>query len=293
MGSGSMVDDFAALILTHGRPEKVLTMRTLRRSGYTGPVFLVVDDEDKALPAYREKYGDQVVTFSKREIAARFDEADNFEDRRTVFYARNAAFDVAKALGFNRFIQLDDDYTAFSFRAGKDQAYGTWNITCLDDVFGLLLEYFESIPAVSLCFCQGGDFIGGLGNGYVRDVTFKRKAMNTFICSTDRPFSFLGRVNEDVNTYVDGGRKGDLFITLMGVQIVQINTQQHSGGMTELYLDAGTYLKSFYSVMVAPSCVSIAEMGEVNRRIHHRVDWNTAVPVILRETHRKREAAHA
>ena len=282
-----MNEDFCALILTHGRPDRVLTHRTLRRSGYTGPIYLVVDDEDKALSLYREKYGEAVVTFSKAEVAARFDEADNFNDRRSVFYARNAAFDVAASLGFKRFIQLYDDYTAFSFRAGPSQEYGTWNITCLDEVFRLLLEYFESVPAASLCFCQGGDFIGGIENGYVRDVTFKRKAMNTFICSTDRPFRFSGRVNEDVNTYVMEGRRGLLFITLMGVQIVQINTQQNGGGMTDLYLDAGTFLKSFYSVMMAPSCVSIAEMGEVNRRIHHRVDWSSAVPVILRQEHRK------
>lgn len=280
-------DDFCALILTHGRPDRVLTLRTLERSGYTGPVFLVVDDEDKTLPEYRERYGDQVRVFSKSDIAARFDEADNFDDRRSIFYARNASFEIARELGFTRFIQLDDDYTAFSFRAGPAQEYGTWNITCLDEVFGLLLEYFDAIPAASLCFCQGGDFIGGLGNGAVENVTFKRKAMNTFICSTERPFAFVGRVNEDVNTYVAGGRRGLLFITLMGVQIVQLNTQTNSGGMTELYLDGGTYLKSFYTIMFAPSCVSITEMGEVNRRIHHRVDWQTAVPVILREEHRK------
>ena len=281
------LEDFAAFILTNGRPDKVRTFRTLRRSGYTGPIFLIVDDEDTALEQYREHYGEAVVTFRKGDIAERFEEADNFDDRRAIFYARNAAFEIARALGFRRFIQLDDDYTAFSFRAGARQEYGTWNITCLDEVFALLLGYYEATPAASLCCCQGGDFIGGAENKYVREVTFKRKAMNTFICSTERPFSFVGRVNEDVNTYVDAGRRGNLFITLMNVQIVQINTQQNSGGMTELYLDAGTYLKSFYSVMFAPSCVSIAEMGEVRRRIHHAVNWDAAVPVILREEHRK------
>ncbi|HHV0077680.1 hypothetical protein [Escherichia coli] len=30
-----MRDDFCAFILTHGRPDKVLTYRTLRRAGYT------------------------------------------------------------------------------------------------------------------------------------------------------------------------------------------------------------------------------------------------------------------
>ena len=283
-------EDFAAFILTHGRPDRVRTFRTLRRSGYTGPVVLIVDDEDPALDRYRERYGDAVVTFSKSDIAERFDEADNFDDRRAIFYARNAAFEIARALGVRRFIQLDDDYTAFSFRAGPRMEYGTWNITCLDEVFALLLDYFEETPAASLCFCQGGDFIGGAENAYVREVTFKRKAMNTFICSTDRPFPFLGRVNEDVNTYVEEGRRGRLFITLMNVQIVQINTQQNSGGMTELYLDAGTYLKSFYSVMLSPSCVKIGEMGEVRHRVHHAVNWDAAVPVIIREEHRKAQA---
>lgn len=42
-----MRDDFCAFILTHGRPGKVLTYRTLRRAGYTGKIFIVVDDEDK------------------------------------------------------------------------------------------------------------------------------------------------------------------------------------------------------------------------------------------------------
>jgi hypothetical protein len=282
-----MNEDFAAIILTHGRPDKVHTHRTLRRSGYTGPIYLVVDDEDPTLPLYRERYGDAVITFSKREVAGTFDEGDNFPGRRGVIYARNACFEIARGLGLRRFVELDDDYTAFSYRAGPAQEYGTWNVESLDEVFALLVEYFDSIPAASLCLCQGGDFIGGADNGYVRDVTFKRKAMNAYICGVDRPFEFVGRVNEDTNTYVEAGRRGVLFITLMGLQIVQINTQQSSGGMTEIYLDTGTYTKSFYSVMYAPSCVSITSMGEVNQRIHHRVEWKNAVPVILREGHRK------
>jgi len=40
-------DSFAALILTHGRPDNVITERTLRRQGYTGRIVFVLDDEDK------------------------------------------------------------------------------------------------------------------------------------------------------------------------------------------------------------------------------------------------------
>ncbi len=120
-----MRDDFCAFILTHGRPDKVLTYRTLRRAGYTGKIFIVVDDEDKTRHQYMAEFGEQVLVFSKADIASRFDEADNFSDRRSIFYARNACFDQAKLVGCKYFIQLDDDYHEFQFRVDRnyDQAY--------------------------------------------------------------------------------------------------------------------------------------------------------------------------
>ncbi|HDQ7021628.1 TPA: hypothetical protein QBH20_004630, partial [Escherichia coli] len=104
----------------------------------------------------------------------------------------------------------------------------------------------------------------------------------------DRPFSFMGRINEDVNTYTNLGRCGELFMTIGAVQLGQKQTQKNSGGMTELYLDSGTYVKSFYSVMYAPSCVKISLMGASHKRIHHQVTWNNAAVKILHEKYRKK-----
>ncbi len=232
-----MRDDFCAFILTHGRPDKVLTYRTLRRAGYTGKIFIVVDDEDKTRHQYMAEFGEQVLVFSKADIASRFDEADNFCDRRSIFYARNACFDLAKLVGCKYFIQLDDDYHEFQFRVDRnyDQAY--FPIRKLDAILSEMLAYYESIPALSIAMSQGGDFLGDNG-GHASWV--KRKAMNSFICSVDRPFSFMGRINEDVNTYTNLGRCGELFMTIGAVQLGQKQTQKNSGGMTELYLDSGT-----------------------------------------------------
>lgn len=230
-----MRDDFCAFILTHGRPDKVLTYRTLRRAGYTGKIFIVVDDEDKTRHQYMAEFGEQVLVFSKADIASRFDEADNFCDRRSIFYARNACFDLAKLVGCKYFIQLDDDYHEFQFRVDRnyDQAY--FPIRKLDAILSEMLAYYESIPALSIAMSQGGDFLGDNG-GHASWV--KRKAMNSFICSVDRPFSFMGRINEDVNTYTNLGRCGELFMTIGAVQLGQKQTQKNSGGMTELYLDS-------------------------------------------------------
>lgn len=213
-----MRDDFCAFILTHGRPDKVLTYRTLRRAGYTGKVFIVVDDEDKTRHQYIAEFGEQVLVFSKADIASRFDEADNFGDRRSIFYARNACFDLAKLVGCKYFIQLDDDYHEFQFRVDRnyDQAY--FPIRKLDAILSEMLAYYESIPALSIAMSQGGDFLGDNG-GHASWV--KRKAMNSFICSVDRPFSFMGRINEDVNTYTNLGRCGELFMTIGAVQLGQ------------------------------------------------------------------------
>jgi hypothetical protein len=110
--------------------------------------------------------------------------------------------------------------------------------------------------------------------------------MNTFICSTDRPFKFFGRINEDANTYTNLGRTGKMFLTLGTVMVNQKQTQESSGGMTELYLDSGTYVKSFYSVMYAPSCVHIAPMGSVHPRLHHKINWDKCSPQIISESYR-------
>ena len=87
-----MRDDFCIFILTHGRADRVHTLTTLKRCGYTGKVYLVIDDEDATAPDYYARYGEQVLMFSKEAISKTFDEGDNFNDRRTITYARNACW---------------------------------------------------------------------------------------------------------------------------------------------------------------------------------------------------------
>ena len=281
--------DFAVFILTHGRPDRVVTYAMLRKQGYTGPIWIVIDDEDKAAQQYREQYGDAVLQFSKSKIAATFDEGDNFGDRRAIIYARNACFDLARSVGARWFVQFDDDYTSMYYRRDAELRYTSIKVQNADKLFETLIEFAEATNLSSVCLSQGGDHIGGLDSIYqMPGVMTKRKAMNTFLCSTDRPFQFYGRINEDVNLYTCGQRRGDVvFLTLMQAMIVQKQTQSNSGGMTGLYLDSGTYLKSFYSVMYAPSCVRVGVMGEQIYRMHHDISWQHTAPKIVRESLRK------
>ena len=273
--------DFVAFILSHGRPDNVLTYQTLLRHGYTGRIVIVIDNEDVRAEEYYERFGrGNVVMFDKEYLASTFDECDNFKNRKAIVYARNACFGIAKALGYKYFIELDDDYYYFGTR-GLD---GGKHTERLDDIFDAMVDFVRDTPVKSVAMGQGGDYIGG----YDGKKKWKRKAMNSFVCSVDKPFSFIGRINEDVNTYVHNGSIGDIFITALEAQLDQKDTQSNKGGMTDIYIDNGTYVKSFYSVIVAPSCVKLRVMGESSRRIHHSISWRNAVPCIISEKWKKK-----
>lgn len=282
------MDNFVAFILTHGRPDNVITYKSLRNHGYTGKIIIVIDDEDKTLNQYYENF-DDVEMFSKKEVAKTFDEADNFNDRRAIVYARNACFDIAKRRGFNYFIQLDDDYSRFEYRVYTTDKQKPSVIKSLDNVFGALLDFYKKTRFDAIAIAQGGDFIGGKNNKMAKKPTIYRKAMNSFICSTDREFKFQGRINEDVNTYTSEASKGLLLGTVPLVSLVQKTTQSNKGGMTDIYLDNGTYVKSFYTVIFAPSCCIIKPMGDTRLRLHHSIDWERAVPKIVRENTKRHE----
>lgn len=44
----------AVLILTHGRGDHVITEKALRRHGYTGVIYYIIDNEDDDEPIYRK-----------------------------------------------------------------------------------------------------------------------------------------------------------------------------------------------------------------------------------------------
>lgn len=281
-------DKFAVFILTHGRPDRVLTYNTLQKQGYTGDVYIVIDNEDKTAEEYRKRFGDKVIVFDKRAIAETFDTGDNFTDRRTVVFARNACFGIARDLGLDYFLELDDDYTDFRWKFTPSLRYvHRLLVKDLDRLFAAMVEYYRSIPALTIAFGQGGDVPGGSQSSTESRLWLKRKCMNSFFCATARPFEFFGRVNEDVNTYVVLGNRGELMFTIFNAALQQVTTQATGGGMTSVYQNEGTYRKSFYTVMYAPSCVKIYEMGRTHKRLHHKIAWDHAVPCIVGEQWRK------
>lgn len=285
------MNDFVAFIISHGRADNVKTYTTLKKCGYTGPIRIIIDNTDRKSDEYYKKYGKEVVMFDKIEISKTTDQGDNFNNLRTTTHARNAVFQIAKELGYKYFVVLDDDYTSFDWRFDNNFDYIHTTIKSnLNRVFKSILDFYKKTNIYAIALAQGGDYIGGKGSGICFGeglVGITRKCMNSFFCSTDRPFKFFSRLNEDVNTYITLGSKGHIFFTTNQVCLNQVQTQANSGGMTEAYLDNGTYVKSFYSVMYMPSSVKVRAMGVTHKRLHHSINWKATVPMILRENIKK------
>lgn len=99
--------DFCTFILSHGRPNNIRTLHPLLNTGnYSGPWYIVIDNEDPTAETYYQLYGsNRVIMFDKEAEARRLDIADNFihMSRKTITYARNACYDIARNLGYTYF----------------------------------------------------------------------------------------------------------------------------------------------------------------------------------------------
>ena len=277
--------DFAVFILSHGRANNVKTLKALKDSNYTGKTYIICDNEDEQIEDYK-KLGKEVIVFDKCEEMKHTDTEDNFHDHRLVVYARNKCHDIAKQLNLKYFLVLDDDYSEICFRYKDGNHLKAKKIYNADKLFDAMCKFLDISNALTVAMSQAGDFIGGAENGKI-DKGIDRKAMNSFFCKTNRPFKYYGSTNEDVNSYIFNGMQGKLMCTIYKPSIIQTQTQANAGGLTDIYLDNGTYVKSFYSVIIEPSCAKVAIMNTKHPRIHHKILWNNCCPKIISDKYKK------
>ena len=272
---------FAVLIFCWGRPQFHNTLDALRKHGYTGRVIMLLDNLDKTNEEYIRLYGNEnTYVFNKNFVARKCDPMNNFGNMDSTLYVENAMFDAAKDLGLEYFVAMCDDYESFSHKREESER----RTRRLDEIFYLFVEYLINTPIKSIAFSQGGDHIGGF-DPYRRQS--KRKVMNSFFCVTDRPFKFYGSMNDDANMYIQNGIRGDIFLTFYPFMLHQPPTQNVDGGLSDLYKKYGTYVKSFYSVMLSPSSVVIKLMGHTSPRLHHKIDYKKTMPCIIDEKYKK------
>lgn len=287
-----MRNDFAVFVLSHGRANTMLTVDTFKNSGYTGQFYVIVDTDDTQIADYESRFGkEHVITFDKDDIGKRFDIMDNFGGNQVVTFARNAVYEIASDLGLKYFFEADDDLSCFRQRYIDDEgSLRTRYVKDMDSIINAYLDYMDNTSIDILAFGQTGDLIGGKNSKLFIDK-YRRKAMQGFFVRVNHKMQFKGRFNDDVNSYVDNGKVGYLILTYRDIIMDTAETQVQVGGISDMYKKYGTYVKTFYSVILAPNCVKVSTMGDslvnMHHRIHHIIDWGKAVPKIISGRYKK------
>ena len=281
------------------------TFRILNSFNHKAPVFIVCSDDDPTLEEYYRIYGkDNVIVFSKMDIQKRYriDLSDCYHGKSnkwiSTVWVRTAQFEIARQKGFEYFLTLDDDYLLFGTKIiiednGKKklrEINNPFRFIDFDVVSEYMFRILDSQKFMScVSFAQNGDFMGGISHNFIQ--TYKFKAMNFIYGTTKKMFRYIGRMNEDVNKYLVDNNIGKLSMMLTDISLKQVNTQKTSGGMTDIYKNFGTYMKSFYSVIHNPSAVKINALGGTSEtyRIHHIINYDRSVPKILNERYCKNE----
>lgn len=227
------MDDFAVFILSHNRAGNVATLLTLRKAGYTGKVFIVVDDEDTMLSEYKRIYGEQTIVFCKEEWKMKTDTITNEKDFSSPVFARNFISWYATEKGYECYFMLDDDIKAFHIRYIKCGKLKSKPLKNADTYFSCLIKLLNTNKHI-MCVGtgNGGSYIGGASGRYSKGLHIGDFSQVALFRGKRE---FKGAFNEDANISLLEGQKGNITIVDLNVSHSSPKRKSNSGGLKEDY----------------------------------------------------------
>lgn len=274
--------DFAVFIISHQRSDNQLTLKSLAEANYKGKTYIVIDNKDKELELYKEKYGDKVVIFDKEEMAKVTDTIDNFNNMASAVYARNFCIYKANELGVKYFLLADDDIQHFRLRYDEHGKLKGKRVKDINKVFDCLVDFLKSDEdVVCVSFGNEGGFIGGVSGKFSKGVG--RTCNQAMIVKTNSNIEYNGTQNEDFNICAKYGAVGKMFFEVYKTSIMSPKRNSNNGGID--YSKANNmFCSNFYSVIVAPNCCKIIQKN--NNFILKRSN-DLFVPKIISERWKK------
>lgn len=276
------MNNFAIIIKSHQRANTQLTYETLKRTGYTGRIYIVIDDEDEQLELYKQKYGDIIKVFNKDEMLKITDTVDNFKNKNNALLPAAYCKILADELKLDYYIIIDDDIEDIRERFEENRQLKGRDIKNLDKIIELFIEYMENANISCLSFGNQGGYIGGL-NGKFKNGMGRNNNQN-FLLKTKDNIKFLGTRNEDFNMVATYSKIGKLIFEIYKIGISSPERGSNEGGLQQDYEQAGFYTANFYSIIVAPYCCKI---GMRNNKITLKRNWERFAPKVLSEVYKK------
>ena len=215
-----MRDDFAVFITSYNNPNNITTIDSLLNAGYTGDWYVIIEDNDPQLEAYKEKIPeDKLLLYNKKEQIKYYDTCDNFNILNTHTNSINLPSYFAKKMGYKYYYNAEDDYKGYFLKyKQKDKAFlkPLKNINMAFDMLIDLLNLNDKIICLSFDRIMKHNSIGI--HDYWNDNIFKYFNYNGWICDVDKEFKFRGTVSEDVIVILDYYKKGYITFTILPIK---------------------------------------------------------------------------
>lgn len=273
--------NFVVFIVTHERANIQTTYESLKKQGYTGNVFFVIDNTDVQKNEYFDLYGDAVLMFDKKEYEEKTDALTNRINLPSAVYARAAVEDFAKALNLDFFLELDDDFFGFTKRYKIDGKLKSEKITNMDDIIEMYIDYMERTNIACIGLTNSATFIGGV-DAY--DKQPSRRCFGAFLRRTNIDITWKSAMNEDYITSVCEGACGKIFQQLPFVHFSAKDTAKgNKGGCEYMYEQMHEYERAFYSVIANP-CAFLVEQTKKGYRMRSK---GNILPKIISEKLKK------
>lgn len=278
-----MRDDFAVFIITHQRAKKQLTLNTLKQGGYSGRLYLVVDNMDGQLEEYKRLYGDMVLVFDKMKYAETADTHINSFKMSSALFTRNACVDLAREMRLNYYFVCDDDIRCVFIKDSRSGKLKTTKCTRITPVLLAMIRFMENTDIATLGIIYDGAYVGGINNTVKNGV--KYEVVQFAVFRTNDPVVYESIMWEDTATICRDLGVGRLGFSPMFLSTNTPENGSNEGGVSEYYRDSADWINAQYVMMARPDCTKIAANRKGIPRL--RVTEKALHPLILNERYKK------
>ena len=264
-----MRSDFAIFILTHGRPHNQDTLSALEKAGYTGNVYLVVDDLDETKDEYKSLYLN-VLVFNKMKYVESSETGVSNPHIKFALFARNAIEDFARTMHLNYFAMVDDDLTKFRFRYEEDGKLRSLDVKDMDALLTSYIAFMESGNIATTSLASQFQFVGGVSSVPKPNSQKLRMCFNFYLRSVKHRVDWLSNICHDRITSIIHNRKGQMWFQIPFVQYDMRELHGiNEGGNSDVYREITDFYRIFFSTLFLPDC---------NYAMHWRNGWVNKVP---------------
>lgn len=244
--------NFAIFIISHERADRVETYDTLRQCGYTGQIFVVIDNEDSMLRKYLARFGDDVLVFDKEVYAERTDTLETAKLKASAVYARNAVEDFAQMFELDAFGLFDDDITGLRYRWVSDEKICSSVVkNGFDNIVDFYTEFlYNGLAEVAM---PTSPFYMCGSNALDDKVCGARKGYGMHFRNCKYKIDWRSLLNEDLITHLSLGKVGSIILTLPMVCFETPMTGEFDGGVYTLTQSMSDFRRAFMATVVMPT----------------------------------------